>query len=61
MWQADIIEGASNDKETIEDTKPPVAKEKKLGPTTRVTSLSFTEYYIISTVKFTLDYSKSIP
>ena len=37
-----MIEGASNDKETIEDTKPPAAKEKKLGPT-KVTSSSFTE------------------
>ena len=31
MWQADIIEGTSNDEETIENTKPPAAKEKKLA------------------------------
>ena len=43
MWQANIIKGALNDKETIEDTEPPVAKEKKLGPRTKVTSSSFTE------------------
>ena len=43
MWQANIIEGASNEKETIEDTEPPAAKEKKLGPRTKVNSLSFTE------------------
>ena len=35
-WQADIIEGALNDEETIEDTEPPAAKEKKLGPRTKV-------------------------
>ena len=43
MWQADIIKGASNDEETIEDAKPPAAKEKKPGPRTKVTSSSFTE------------------
>ena len=26
MWQADIIEGALNDKEAIEDIEPPAAK-----------------------------------
>ena len=36
-WQADIIEDASNDEETIEDTESPAAKEKKLGPRTKVT------------------------
>ena len=35
--------GAPNDKETIEDTEHPAAKEKKLGPRTKVTSSSFTE------------------
>ena len=43
MWQANIIEGASNDEETIEDTESPAAKEKELGLRTKVTLLSFTE------------------
>ena len=42
-WQADIIEGASNDEETIEDTKPPAAKEKKPGTRTKITLSLFTE------------------
>ena len=43
MWQADMIEGALNNKETIEDTEPLAAKENKPGPKTKVTLLSFTE------------------
>ena len=42
FWKGSI-EGALNDEETIEDTEPPAAKVKKLGPTTKVTSSSFTE------------------
>ena len=39
-WQANIIKGALNDEETIEDAEPLAAKEKKLGPRTKVTSSS---------------------